>query len=98
MVMMVSQSFLAHHNVNKKHTANTMLATLLATILNPQNVSNAPTNDDPKYPAGSVNICFPPRICVTPPSCGSNEIDSTFPPVNTAMNACPNSWNAMTNI
>ena len=97
-VMIVNQSFRAHHSVSKKHTPSTILATLLATILNPQNVSSAPIRLDPRYPAGSVMACFPPRMCVTPPSCGSSEMDSTRPPVQHAVMAWPNSWKAITSI
>jgi hypothetical protein len=97
-VIMVNQSFLAHHNVNKKHTPSTILATLLATMLKPQNVSSAPIRLDPRYPAGSVMNCLPPRMCVTPPSCGSKLMDSTRPPVQQAVIAWPNSWKAITSI
>lgn len=48
MVTIVNQSFLAHHNVSRKHTPSTILATLEATMLKPQNVSKAPINEDPK--------------------------------------------------
>jgi hypothetical protein len=97
-VTIVNQSLRAHQSVNKKHTPSTILATLLATMLNPANISNAPIKLDPRYPAGSVRNCLPPRICVTPPSWGSSEIDSTRPPVQQAVIACPNSWNAITSI
>jgi hypothetical protein len=48
MVTIVSQSFLAHHSVNKKHTPSTILATLLATMLKPQKVSKAPIKEEPR--------------------------------------------------
>lgn len=98
MVTMVSQSLRAHHSVNKKQTPSTMLATLLATMLKPQKVKSAPISELPRYPAGSVMNCLPPRMCVTPPSCGSRLIDSTRPPVQHAVMACPNSWKAITSI
>jgi hypothetical protein len=87
-----------YQSVSKKQTPRTILATLLATISNPQNVSNIPITEEPKYPAGRVIALIPPRICVTPPSCGSREIDSTLPPVQQAVIACPNSWKAITSI
>lgn len=84
--------------MRRKQTPRTMLATLLATMSNPQNMSKAPIKDDPRYPAGSVIALIPPRICVTPPSLGSRDMDSTRPPVQHAVIAWPNSWNAITSI
>ena len=86
-VTMVSQSLRAHHSVSKKHTPRAILATLLATISNPQKISSAPISEDPRYPAGKVIALMPPRMCVTPPSLGSSEIDSTLPPVQQAVAA-----------
>ena len=97
-VIIVSQSLRAHHNVSKKHTPKAILATLLATMSNPQKISNAPINEDPRYPAGKVIALMPPRMCVTPPSLGSSEIDSTLPPVQQAVAAWLNSWKAITSI
>ena len=97
-VTIVSQSRRAHHSVSKKQTASTRLATLLATISNPQKIKSAPIKEDPRYPAGKVIAQIPPRMCVTPPSLGSNDIDSTFPPVQQAVAAWLNSWKAMTSI
>ena len=97
-VMMVSQSLRAHHNVSRKQTPRTILATLLATISNPQKISRAPINEDPRYPAGNVIALMPPRILVTPPCLGSREMDSTFPPVQHDVAAWLNSWKAITSI
>ncbi|TLD32943.1 hypothetical protein PspLS_00211 [Pyricularia sp. CBS 133598] len=83
-VKMVSQSFLPHQRVNKKHTARTKLTTLLAMISNPQKMSSAPMSELPRYPAGRVMAEIPPRIIVTPPSRGSSLILSTRPPVQQA--------------
>ena len=63
-VTIVSQSFLAHHNVSRKQTPRTILATLLATMLKPQKISKPPIRLDPRYPAGRVMNCFPPRMWV----------------------------------
>lgn len=43
-----TQLFLAHHNVNKKNTASTNEATLLASVLKPHAMRHAPMNDDPR--------------------------------------------------
>ncbi len=45
---MVSQSRRPHHSVSKKHTPTTMLAILLALMLNPAKVSSAPISDEPR--------------------------------------------------
>src|SRR5690348_14784396 len=74
-VQIVSQSLFPHQSVSKKQTPKTKLATLLATMLNPQKIRRAPMIEDPRYPAGSVNAVIPPDICVTPPSRGSSDID-----------------------
>lgn len=97
-VPIVNQSFRAHQSVKRKQTPRTKLATLLATISNPAKIKRAPMMDDPRYPAGNVIADIPPLICVTPPSWGSSEIDSTLPPVQHAVIAWPNSWKAITNI
>lgn len=97
-VKIVSQSFLPHQRVNKKHTARTKLTTLLAMISNPQKMSSAPMSELPRYPAGRVMAEIPPRIMVTPPSRGSSLMLSTRPPVQQAVEAWPNSWNAITSI
>ena len=97
-VMMVNQSLRPHHRVRRKQTPTIMLATLLATTLKPAKINRAPIIDDPRYPAGRVMALMPPCMWVTPPSCGSSEIDLTFPPVQQEVMACPNSWNAMTSI
>ncbi len=47
-VPMVSQSRRPHHSVSKKHTPTTMLAILLALMLNPAKVSSAPISDEPR--------------------------------------------------
>ena len=52
--------FLAHHKVNNKHVPRKIEATLDAKMLNPHMTRIAPMSDDPKYPAGNVNIAFPP--------------------------------------
>jgi hypothetical protein len=43
-----SQFFRAHHSVNRKKTARTIVATLLALVLNPHAIKQAPINDEPK--------------------------------------------------
>lgn len=97
-VPIVNQSLLPHHSVSKKHPPTTKLATLLATISNPQNVNSAPISELPKYPAGKVSPLRPPCMCVTPPSRGSRLMERTRPPVKTQVMAWPNSWKAMTSI
>jgi hypothetical protein len=47
-VTIVSQSLLAHQSVSRKQTPKTILATLLATMSNPQNMSRAPMREDPR--------------------------------------------------
>lgn len=59
---------LAHHRVIRKTTPITMVATLLASISNPQAIRHAPMNEDPRYPAGRVIRLMPPDIFVAPPS------------------------------
>jgi len=90
-VMIVSQSLRAHHSVNRKQTPSTILAILLATMSNPQNMRSAPMREEPRYPAGKVMADMPPCMCVTPPSRGSREMDFTRPPVQHAVIAWPNS-------
>lgn len=59
---------LAHHNVNKKNTASTIDAILLAFVLNPHAIKQAPMKEEPRYPAGSVSQATPPDMRVEPPS------------------------------
>ena len=61
-------SLLAHQRVNTKKKAITIVATLLASISNPQAIREAPMKDDPRYPAGNVMSGIPPDIRVAPPS------------------------------
>ena len=63
-----SQSLLAHHSVNKKNTARTIEATLLALVLKPHAIRHAPMKDEPRYPAGRVIQDMPPDMEVAPPS------------------------------
>lgn len=48
MVPIVSQSFLPHQRVSRKQTPSTMLATLLATMSNPQKVRTMPMSEEPR--------------------------------------------------
>ncbi len=68
-----SQFFLAHQRVNRKNTAKTMEAILLAFVLNPQAIKHAPMKEDPRYPAGRVNDEMPPDILVAPPSSAAHH-------------------------
>ena len=43
-----SKFLLAHQRVNKKNTASTKLATLLALVSKPQVIKQAPINEDPR--------------------------------------------------
>jgi hypothetical protein len=43
-----SQFLLAHQRVNKKNTASTREAILLAFVLNPHAIRHAPMKDDPR--------------------------------------------------
>jgi hypothetical protein len=63
-----SISRLAHHRKNRKNTARTKQATLLAFVSKPHTISAAPIRLEPRYPAGSVSQAIPPDICVAPPS------------------------------
>jgi len=45
-----SRLLLAHQSVNKKKTASTKLATLLALVSKPQVIKQAPIKEDPRYP------------------------------------------------
>ena len=47
-----NQSLLAHHRVNRKNTASTMEATLLALVLKPHAIRHAPMKDEPRYQRG----------------------------------------------
>lgn len=58
----------AHQRVKRKNTARTMQATLLALMSKPHAIRQAPMNDEPRYPAGSVMKGIPPDILVAPPS------------------------------
>jgi hypothetical protein len=54
--------------VKRKNTAMTSEAILLAFVLNPHAIKQAPINEEPRYPAGRVSQDIPPDILVTPPS------------------------------
>ena len=63
-----NQFRLAHQSVNKKNAARTREATLLALMLNPHAMREAPMNEEPRYPAGRVMMGTPPDMRVAPPS------------------------------
>lgn len=67
---------LSYHNVNKKNAAITMDAILLAFVLNPQAMKQAPINEEPRYPAGRVIQDTPPDIRVSPPSSAEKRFRS----------------------
>lgn len=56
-----------------KNTASTIDATLLALVLNPHAIKQAPMNEEPRYPAGNVSQDMPPDMDVTPPSSASSH-------------------------
>ncbi len=66
-------SRLAHHKVNRKNTARTRQATLLAFVSKPHAIRQAPMKLDPRYPAGSVSQGIPPDMRVAPPSSAEGQ-------------------------
>jgi hypothetical protein len=67
----------AHHSVNKKNTASTRLAILLAFVSNPHAIKQAPMKEEPRYPAGRVIHDMPPDMRVAPPSSAKHEVGGT---------------------
>lgn len=66
--------------MKRKKAARARLAILLALVLKPQAMRQAPMKEEPRYPAGKVKAGIPPDILVAPPSSAfrEDEIVSLF--------------------